>query len=67
MAKYLLPKFHFQVEWGGALIGCTEVSGLDVETDVIEYPEGSSLEYHKLKMPGMQKYGNITLVSIKCN
>ena len=61
MAQYPLPKFHFQVEWGGARIGFTEVSGLNVETQMIEYREGSSLEYHKLKMPGMQKFDNITL------
>jgi phage tail-like protein len=61
MAQYPIPKFHFQVEWGGAKIGFTEVSGLDVSTDVIEYREGSSKEYHKVKMPGMQKFSNITL------
>lgn len=61
MIQYPLPKFHFQVEWGGARIGFTEVTGLNVETQVIEYREGSSPEYHKLKMPGMQKFDNITL------
>ncbi|MDX2246147.1 MAG: phage tail protein [Bacteroidia bacterium] len=61
MANYPLPKFHFQVEWGGTNIGFTEVSGLDVETEVIEYRHGASPEYFKTKMPGMQKYGNITL------
>jgi phage tail-like protein len=61
MANYPIPKFHFRVEWGGTRIGFTEVSGLDVETEVIEYREGSSPEYHKTKMPGMQKFGNITL------
>lgn len=61
MAQYPIPKFHFQVEWGGAKIGFTEVTGLDVSTDVIEYREGSSPEYHKIKMPGMQKFSNITL------
>jgi phage tail-like protein len=61
MAQYPIPKFHFQVQWGGARIGFTEVTGLDVSTDVIEYREGSSLEYHKIKMPGMQKFSNITL------
>lgn len=58
---YPLVKFHFQVEWGGTKIGFTEVSGLDVETEVVEYREGSSKEYSKIKMPGMQKYSNITL------
>ncbi len=61
MADYPLPKFHFQVEWGGTKIGFSEVSGLDVETDLIEYRDGASKEYTNLKMPGMQKYSNITL------
>jgi phage tail-like protein len=61
MATYPLVKFHFQVDWGGTKIGFTEVSGLDVETEVIEYRVGSSPEYSKIKMPGMQKYSNITL------
>lgn len=60
-ATYPLVKFHFQVEWGGTKIGFTEVSGLDVESEVVEYREGSSPEYSKIKMPGMQKYSNITL------
>lgn len=61
MANYPLPKFHYQVEWGGSRIGFTEVTGLTVETEVIEYREGANREYSKLKMPGMQKFGNITL------
>jgi len=58
---YPLVKFHFQVDWGGTNIGFTEVSGLDVETELIEYRHGNSPEYSKIKMPGMQKYGNITM------
>ena len=60
-ANYPLVKFHFQVEWGGTKIGFTEVSGLDVETEVVEYRDGASPEYSKIKMPGMQKFSNITL------
>ncbi|MBL7966274.1 MAG: phage tail protein [Prolixibacteraceae bacterium] len=60
-ASYPLVKFHFQVDWGGTKIGFTEVSGLDVETEVVEYREGSSPEYSKIKMPGMQKFSNLTL------
>ncbi len=59
--EYPLPKFHFQVEWGGSKIGFTEVSGLDVEREVIEYREGSSKEYSKLKQPGLTKFSNISL------
>jgi len=58
---YPLVKFHFSVDWGGTNIGFTEVSGLDVETELIEYRQGASPEYSKIKMPGMQKYSNITL------
>ncbi len=61
MTDYPLPKFHFQVEWGGAKMAFTEVSGLDVETEVIEYRDGTSPEFFKTKMPGMQKFSNLTL------
>lgn len=61
MPEYPLSKFHFQVDWGGTRIGFTEVTGLDVETEVIEYRDGASPEYSKRKIPGMRKYGNITL------
>ncbi|MDR9407924.1 MAG: phage tail protein [Balneolaceae bacterium] len=61
MSNYPLVKFHFNVEWGGTKIGFTEVSGLDVETELIEYRDGASPEFSIIKMPGMQKYSNITL------
>lgn len=59
---YPIPKFHFLVEWGeGFRVGFTEVSGLDFETEVIEYREGSSKKYNKSKQPGLTKYSDITL------
>jgi len=61
MSLYPVVKFSFRVDWGGTQIGFTEVSGLDVETEVIEYRHGESPTYSKIKMPGMQKYSNITL------
>ena len=61
MANYPLPKFHFQVDWGGTRIGFTDVSGLDITNDIIEYRDGASPEYHKIKMPGQRKFSNITL------
>ena len=61
MATYPLPKFHFLVQWGGERIGFTEASGLDMQVEAIEYREGSSPEYSKIKMPGMHKFSNITL------
>jgi phage tail-like protein len=59
--KYPFPVFHFRVDWGGSNIGFSEVTGLNVETQVIEYRDGLSPDYSTIKMPGMQKYGNITL------
>ena len=61
MAEYPLPKFHFEIEWGGTKIGFTEVTGLDKQVEVIEYREGQSRSYSKTKQPGLQKYSNITM------
>ena len=61
MADFPLPKFHFSVEWGGTKIGFSEVSGLNLELEILEYREGSSPEYFKRKMPGMHKLSNISM------
>lgn len=58
--RYPLPKFHFKVDFGAATINFSEVSGLTVETKVIEYRDGDSKEFTKGKYPGMQEYGNVT-------
>ncbi|MEP7229807.1 MAG: phage tail protein [Ginsengibacter sp.] len=59
--KYPVPKFHFEVNWGGTRMGFTEVTGLDFETEVIEYREGNNPTYNKHKQPGLTKYSNVTL------
>jgi phage tail-like protein len=59
--SYPLPKFHFRVEWGGTNIGFSEISGLNVENKVIEYRDGVSPEYSKIKMPGMREFSNVTM------
>ena len=59
--KYPMPVFHFSVECGGESIPVSEVSGLDIEVQVIEYRDGASPEYSPIKMTGIQKYSNITL------
>ena len=59
--NYPMPKFHFEVDWGGTRIGFTEISGLDFETEVIDYREGSDKTYNKHKQPGLTKYSDITL------
>lgn len=61
MNNYPLVSFHFQVEWGGTKIGFSEISGLSLKHELIEYREGSSPEYSAMKVPGMRKYSNIIL------
>lgn len=63
-SNYPLTGFHFTVEWNPddkENVSFSEVSGLNVSTTAIEYREGSDKEYTTLKMPGLRKYGNITL------
>ena len=59
--KYPLPVFHFLVNWGEEDLGFSEVSGLTIETQVIEYRDGLSREYSSIKMSGIPKFSNITL------
>ena len=59
--EYPLPRFHFQVDWGGAKISFTEVTGMDMQVEVIEYRHSDSKDFSKIKMPGMRKYSNITM------
>jgi phage tail-like protein len=59
--NYPIPVFHYQVQWGGTNIGFSEVSGLNMETQAIEYRDGASKEYSSIKMPGIPKFSNITL------
>ena len=61
MPEYPLPKCHFQVDWGGTKIGFTEVTGLEVTTEKLEYRDRASKEYNKLQMPGMQVFNEIEL------
>lgn len=60
-AKWPLVKFSFQVKWDDQEFIFQEVSGLSSETQVIEYRGGNSKEYATVKMPGIQKFGNVTL------
>lgn len=60
-AIWPLPKFHFQVKWDDAELAFQEVSGLDMESEVLEYRAGNNPVFSKLKMPGMMKYSNVTM------
>ncbi|MBV2128304.1 phage tail protein [Arsukibacterium indicum] len=61
-----LPTFCFEVKWDSAVMAFQEVSGLDVEAQIIEYRAGqpgqeSSPLFSTPKMPGLNKSGNVTL------
>ena len=42
-------------------MSCSEVSGLEMEYDIIEYRAGDSPVFTKQKMPGLRKAGEVTL------
>ena len=61
MAGYPHGKFNYKVEIDGLEAGgFSEVPGFDASIDVIEYREGDMTQT-PLKIPGLKKYGNITL------
>ena len=61
MAGYPHGKFNYKVEIDGLEAGgFSEVTGFDASIDVIEYREGDMTQT-PIKIPGLKKYGNITL------
>lgn len=58
---YTIPKFHFAIEFGGDTVSFSECSGLDMETEIIEYRTGDDPSYTKSKYPGLKKWANVVL------
>ncbi len=56
-----LPKFYFQVKWDAEVLSFQEISGLDIEAQVIEYRHGDNPVFSTIKMPGMVQSGNVTM------
>jgi len=56
-----LAKFYFEVKWDSEVMSFQEVSGLDVEAQVIEYRHGDSPQFSTIKMPGIKKSNNVTM------
>ena len=50
-----IPKFYFQVKWDSEVMQFQEVSGLDTETQPIEYRHGDSPQFSVINMPGLKK------------
>lgn len=61
--EYPLTGLHFEVKWGDSqnTSNFSEVSGLTMEADVVEYRGGSDPALTVRKLPGLKKYGNVTL------
>lgn len=61
MASTPYGKYRYKVEIDGLEAGgFSEASGFDASIDVIEYREGDMIQT-PMKLPGLKKYGNITL------
>jgi phage tail-like protein len=57
-----LPEFSFMVEFGdGNAAKFQEVTGLESETQPIEFRHGNSPVFAPIKMPGLHKVGDVTL------
>ncbi len=56
-----LPKFYFSVTGIPGNPVFQEVTGLDSEAQIIEYRAGNSAIFAPIKMPGLQKVGNVTM------
>jgi len=61
MRRDPLRNFRFRLEIGGINEAhFSEVTGFDITTDVIDYREGDE-PTHVRKLPGLNKFGNVTL------
>src|ERR1700755_1691636 len=62
-ATWPMPKSRFEVDLGPSMTGIAirEVSGMDVEHQIIEYRASNSALFSVEKMPGIVKYGNVTM------
>jgi phage tail-like protein len=60
---YPMTSLHFQVSWGDSenTSSFSEVSGLTMEAEVIEYRDGTDRSLTTRKTPGLKKFGNVSL------
>ena len=60
--NYPYRVFRYQVEIDGiSRAGFSEVSGMSSSVDAVEYREGDDLRNTPRKLPGLTKFGNVTL------
>ncbi len=62
-ATWPMPKFRFEVDLGPKLKGIVfqEVSGMDIENQIIEYRKSNTPQFSGEKMPGIVKCRNVTM------
>jgi phage tail-like protein len=60
---YPMTALHFEVRWGDSqnTSSFSEVSGLTAEAEAIEYRGGAAVALTVQKIPGLRKFGNVTL------
>ena len=60
---YPLTTLHFEVSWGDSqnTSNFSEVSGLTMEAEIVEYRGGADKALSVRKQPGLKKFGNVTL------
>ncbi len=60
---YPLTTLHFEVSWGDSqnTSNFSEVSGLTMEAEVVEYRGGADKMLTTRKQPGLKKFSNVTL------
>ena len=61
MPPKIINRYHFSVEWGGTRTEFLEVSGLDMNIDIISVRDGSFKLDSEQKAPGLLKYSDVTL------
>lgn len=59
--QWPLPKFQFAVEWHNQVLSFQEVSGLAVKVQPIAYRGPGDVTNSVIKLPGLTKFGNVTL------
>ncbi|GAA5084682.1 hypothetical protein GCM10023210_04710 [Chryseobacterium ginsengisoli] len=61
MPQKIINRYHFSVEWGGNRTEFLEVSGLDMNIEIISVRDGSSKLDSEQKAPGLLKFSDVTL------
>ncbi|MFC3161220.1 conserved hypothetical phage tail region protein [Chryseobacterium arachidis] len=61
MPQKIINRYHFSVDWGGNRTEFLEVSGLDMNIDVISVRDGSSKLDSEQKAPGLLRFSDVTL------